>query len=296
MDVVWTPYVYYNKDIFNKVGIQPPTTWDELYAIAGKLRGAGIQPLTLVYGMSVQSHLMDAMEIRSWSDAQYNVMPIKWRKDAPADAAKYKWTDPDSVKIFEMIKAMADKKVFIDGFTGLTDYDGSRALFLQGKAAMFQNGSWDGGKAGLPRDAKFDIGYFYYPPIRQDQTAKVGSWLANGLIIPKKGKNLDEAHNMFAWTFRVPQVLTYTTAAGIPAPRLDIPTKLFSQILTPLQITFLEETVKYNSPALLEGASAQPYYDATTKSIDLMLTGGYAPDKAAAWLDQKLEEVRAAQK
>ncbi len=43
IDVVWTPYIYYNKDIFKKVGVDVPKTWDDFYAMAAKLRAAGLE-------------------------------------------------------------------------------------------------------------------------------------------------------------------------------------------------------------------------------------------------------------
>ncbi len=250
----------------------------------------------MVYGMSVQSHLFDGMQIRSWTREQYNVMPIKWRKDAPAEADKYKWTDPDSVRIYEMIKAMADKKVFIDGFTGLTDYNASRALFTTGKAAILQNGSWDGGNAGLPKDVKFELGYFYYPPIRKEKTEVVGAWVPDGLIIPRKSKNIDAAKKFMAWAYRMPQAVLWATVGGIPHGRSDIPARLYKEILSPMQFQFLEDNAKYGTPALFEASTNQPYNEASQKSVDLMLTGGKSPKEAAEWMQQKTEEIRKDQK
>ena len=140
--VVWTPYTYYNKEIFEEVSIAPPETWDDLYEMSTELRDAGYQPLTVDYVMGIQSHFSDGMQLRSWSRDQYNCMPIKWRADVPASCDQYTWTDPDSIRIYEYIQAMVDKGVFVDGVTGLTEYQTGRSLFTTGKAAMWQTGSW----------------------------------------------------------------------------------------------------------------------------------------------------------
>jgi len=291
--VVWTPYVYYNKDIFSKVGIEPPQTWDDLWAMAAKLRDAGYQPLTTDYNMGVHSHLHDGMQLRSWTREQYNCMSILWRRDAPGECDKFKWTDPDSVRIYEYIQMMEDKQVFVDGITGLTDYNTARTLFTTGKAAMWQTGSWDGGAAGLPRDVEFELGYFYYPSIREEKTEKVGAWVPDGLIIPAKGKRIPEAMEFMAWAYRMPQAALYAQKAGIPHGRADIPAKVYQDILSPMQFQFLEDNIKYGTPALYEASSSQPYQEATVKSVDQMLAGGLSPQEAAAWLQQKLEEIRA---
>ena len=172
--MVWTPYTYYNKEIFDEVGVTPPESWDDLYEMSGELRSAGYQPLSVQYNTGVQSHLNDGLQLRSWSREQYNCMPIKWRADAPASCDQFTWNDPDSVRIYEYIQAMVDNGVFVDGVTGLTDYQKGRSLFTTGKTGMWQTGSWDGGASGLARDVEFEIGYFYYPEIRPERTGKVG--------------------------------------------------------------------------------------------------------------------------
>ena len=43
VQVLWC----YNKDIFTKVGVQPPTTWKEFVAVCEKLTTAGYQPISM---------------------------------------------------------------------------------------------------------------------------------------------------------------------------------------------------------------------------------------------------------
>lgn len=43
VQVVWV----YNKQIFEEVGVQPPTTWDEFVAVCEKIAAAGYQPITM---------------------------------------------------------------------------------------------------------------------------------------------------------------------------------------------------------------------------------------------------------
>jgi raffinose/stachyose/melibiose transport system substrate-binding protein len=293
--VVWTPYTYYNKEIFEEVSVTPPETWDDLYAMSSELRDAGYQPLTVDYNMGIQSHFSDGMQLRSWSRDQYNCMPIKWRADAPASCDQYTWTDPDSVRIYEYIKAMVDNGVFVDGVTGLTEYQTGRSLFTTGKAAMWQTGSWDGGAAGLSRDVEFELGYFYYPEIRPERTGKVGAWVPDGLIVPKSGQNIEASLEFLAWAYRLPQASLYAQTAGIPHGRADIPSEVYSEILSEMQLQFLEDNKEYGTPALFEASSNQPYQQATVKSVDQMMAGGLTPAEAGAWLQEKTEEIRAEQ-
>lgn len=293
--VVWTPYTYYNKEIFEEVSIAPPETWDDLYEMSTELRDAGYQPLTVDYVMGIQSHFSDGMQLRSWSRDQYNCMPIKWRADVPASCDQYTWTDPDSIRIYEYIQAMVDKGVFVDGVTGLTEYQTGRSLFTTGKAAMWQTGSWDGGSAGLERDVEFELGYFYYPEIRPERTGKVGAWVPDGLIVPKSGSNIEASLDFVAWAYRLPQASLYAQTAGIPHGRADIPSEVYSEILSEMQLQFLEDNNKYGTPALFEASSSQPYQQATVKSVDQMMAGGLTPEEAGAWMQEKTEEIHAEQ-
>ena len=43
VQVLWV----YNKDIFAKVGVEPPKTWDEFVTVCEKLEAAGYQPIAL---------------------------------------------------------------------------------------------------------------------------------------------------------------------------------------------------------------------------------------------------------
>ncbi len=293
--VVWTPYAYYNQEIFDEVGVTPPESWADLYAMSAELRAAGYQPLAVDYNMGIQSHFNDGIQLRSWSREQYNCMPIKWRADAPASCDAFSWTDPDSVRIYEYVQAMVDNQVFVDGVTGLTDYQNGRSLFTTGKTAMWQTGSWDGGAAGLARDVEFELGYFYYPEIRPERTGKVGAWVPDGLIIPKKGQNISASMEFMAWAYRLPQASLYAQTAGIPHGRADIPSDVYTEILSPMQLQFLEDNIQFGTPALFEASSNQPYQQATVKSVDQLMAGGLTPAEAAAWLQEKTEEIRAEQ-
>ena len=46
VQVVWC----YNKEIFEEVGVEPPTTWDELVTVCEKLDAAGYQPMLQASG------------------------------------------------------------------------------------------------------------------------------------------------------------------------------------------------------------------------------------------------------
>ena len=40
-------WLWYNKKVFDKVGVKPPTSWDEFNAVSDKLLAAGVTPLAI---------------------------------------------------------------------------------------------------------------------------------------------------------------------------------------------------------------------------------------------------------
>ena len=128
---------FYNKQLFQQAGLDPtkfPTTWDEFFAAAEKLKAAGITPL--VYGTGGQAL---GGGFYPWYDFSYlmmNLAPAEWKKLYTGELS---WTDPT-------VKAQVDKWVslFSKGYTNqdvLTNSD-SINLFETGKAAMTMEGTW----------------------------------------------------------------------------------------------------------------------------------------------------------
>ena len=128
--------LYYNKKIFSKLGLQPPTTFDELLALIPKLKAAGVAPLSL----GGQSKWPDLM----WEE--YLVDRIGGPKvfDAIAANKANAWSDPAVIKANTMIQQLVSAGGFVKGFDSITaDSGADLALLYTGKAAMLLQGSWN---------------------------------------------------------------------------------------------------------------------------------------------------------
>ena len=256
IDVVWTPYVYYNKEIFKKVGVEPPKTWDDLYALAGKVRAAGYQPMVTLYDYGMVNHLPDGLMMRSWTRDEYLAFMINWSPKAPPETLKYKWTDPHGVRIFQTLKDIADKGFAADGFAGMTDADVARSLFTSGKAAMLQNGSWDGAATGLPAAAKFELGYFYYPPMDNPAYGPVGSWVFPNCYIAFNRHNQEAAKKVIAFLASQEGVTNYVKASALTPGRPDLPAGELAKALSPMTVQMVQDVKDQGAPALFEIAGA----------------------------------------
>lgn len=136
--------LYYNKEVFDKVGAQPPKTWDELMALVPKFKEAGIAPFSL----GGQSKWPDLMWLEYLVD----------RVGGPevfADIAANKpnaWSDPAVVESLTKIQELVDAGGFVNGFSSIAaDSNADQALLYTGKAAMILQGGWI--YQGMKKDA-----------------------------------------------------------------------------------------------------------------------------------------------
>jgi ABC-type glycerol-3-phosphate transport system substrate-binding protein len=166
----------YNKDIFDKVGVKPPRTWNELIAVCEKLQAAGYQPIAMpgdfdsFYGgtMGWIARIYTDQTTRSLINV-YRSQPGDYNYDPDVDGVwKYDPTDPyndDASRVnvnwVRVYKSVIDgvykpdsegiKTLWTNIAKVFPKYAGGDAmfgtkdplpLFYQGKAAMMMNGGW----------------------------------------------------------------------------------------------------------------------------------------------------------
>jgi multiple sugar transport system substrate-binding protein len=136
--------MYYNKDIFAEQGLEEPTTWAELDAIATQLSGAGITPY---YQTSTLFTFQWFQQLVAGTDPElYNGL-------ATGDV---KYTDPEIVEIMntwldqEQAGWFSDAGSTIDPAVGLKQGDFAMINF-----GSFFNGSLDG--AGMVSGEDYDM-------------------------------------------------------------------------------------------------------------------------------------------
>jgi raffinose/stachyose/melibiose transport system substrate-binding protein len=153
--------LYFNKEVFDKVGAQPPKTWDELMALVPKFKEAGVAPFSL----GGQSKWPDLMWL------EYLVERIGG-PEVFANIAANKpgaWSDPAVKEALTKIQELADAGGFINGFSSIAaDSNADQALMYTGKAAMILQGGWI--YQGMKKDAadfvkSGKLGYTTFPAV-----------------------------------------------------------------------------------------------------------------------------------
>jgi raffinose/stachyose/melibiose transport system substrate-binding protein len=125
--------IYYNQDMFTELGLQVPTSWEELLVVAQAIQDAGLIPFANASG-------------DEWTIAEIvfmNIAPnfIGGREGRLEYLSGDRcFNDENAVAAFQ---GVADLAPYLpEGQSALTYYD-SQQLFLLGDAAMWLGGSWD---------------------------------------------------------------------------------------------------------------------------------------------------------
>lgn len=145
----------YNKAAFEELGLTPPATTEEFFAVLDKIKADGTY-IPLAMGANDQ-----------WEAATMgyqNVGPNHWKGEegrAALLSGKAKLTDPEWVAPFTELARWKD--YLGDGFEAQT-YPDSQNLFTLGRAAIYPAGSWEISPFEAQIAGAFEMGAFP-PPV-----------------------------------------------------------------------------------------------------------------------------------
>ncbi len=127
--------LYYNKDLFAKVGAKPPTTWNELMALVPVFNNAGVAPMSLA-GQSRWTSMM-------WLEYLFDRTAGPEVFQAIADGKPNSWSHPAALDALTKMQEFIKAGGFVNGFQSITaDSNADQALLHTGKAAMMLHGAW----------------------------------------------------------------------------------------------------------------------------------------------------------
>jgi ABC-type glycerol-3-phosphate transport system substrate-binding protein len=164
--------IFYNKDIFGKLGLREPQDWPEFLAIQKRLKEAGYIPLVVpVWSISdwgvdlvfdqLYKSLRPGIDLRSDPQrAAYLEGYLDWDEICLLhQKGFFTRRDPRWVDLWRILKEW--RQYWNED---LTSADPMR-LFVTHKGAMFWSGSWSVNKLTRDPDIDFGWGVFYLPPI-----------------------------------------------------------------------------------------------------------------------------------
>lgn len=157
---------FYNKELFDQVGIKPAETWDEFFSNCDKLLAAGITPLSMDTGDGAwcTQLLMGAMIATSGDEG------LEFMKTSEPDNYSVQPVIDAAATIQEMFQKYTTK----DAVGGV--YENAANNFFSENTAMIANGTWmigdfsDTTKTAESFDQKVGVAafpgpYVYYAPL-----------------------------------------------------------------------------------------------------------------------------------
>jgi raffinose/stachyose/melibiose transport system substrate-binding protein len=146
--------IIYNKDIFKKYQLQPPTTFNQLRAVCNTLKKNKITPFASMF--KVNWSLGHFLSMAHTTLAGSKVLP--WI--AAMNEGKASFADP--VNTTELFKLLDFYKANSDPKAAEFDWNEQQAAFAKGEAAMMVQGLWSYG-AAIGTNPKLNCGFIPFP-------------------------------------------------------------------------------------------------------------------------------------
>lgn len=274
-----TNVIFYNKAVFNDLGLQPPTTWEEFLQVCDTIKQAGITPL--VIGNS------DLWTAGNWVA---HVISRVVGEDAYSEAMQLKqpFNTPDFVKAYGYVQELWDKGYINENVTASSDSEADM-LFLNGSGAMHPIGSWLAPTA-VEETPDLELGYFNTPAIpdgKGNQDSVIG--VLNGMVVNKNSKLIDEAIEFMKLYSSAESSKKLSDAGAVPITKDGID----KETMLPLSLEL--NALMENAPVLVSppdtGYSIE-VANALNMATSEVIGGAKSPEDALAELETTIAPLK----
>ena len=205
--------IYYNKPIYEELGLSVPKTWDEFMANNEKIKAAGKVAVAQTYGDTWTSQLFVLADY-------YNVSAKdpSFASRYTANEAKFA-TEPAALRGFEKLQAVFEAGYLNEDF-GAAKYEDGARMVASGEAAHYPMLTFATTAIATNYPDLIDnVGFFAQPG---DDAALNGLtvWMPAGLYIPQTSPNVEAAKKFVAFVASVEGCDAQTAAVGASGPYL----------------------------------------------------------------------------
>ncbi len=166
--------LYYNRQVFDQVGVEPPQSWEDIMALVPRFNAKGIAPFSLG-GQSRWTNMM-------WLEFLFDRIGGPELFQAIVEGEKDAWSHPDAITALTKVQELVEADGFIKGFSSIAaDSNADQALLYTGRAAMMLHGAWSYGiqqADGGDFVSSGALGYMNFPPVeggKGDPSGAVGN-------------------------------------------------------------------------------------------------------------------------
>jgi len=153
--------LYYNRRVFEKIGAEPPKSWDDIMALVPRFNAKGIAPFSLG-GQSRWTNMM-------WLEFLFDRIGGAQLFQSITEGEKNAWSQPDAIDALTKVQDLVRAHGFVKGFSSITaDSNADQALLYTDRAAMMLHGAWSYGiqkNDGKKFVSSGALGYMTFPPV-----------------------------------------------------------------------------------------------------------------------------------
>ncbi|MBB6637321.1 ABC transporter substrate-binding protein [Cohnella thailandensis] len=272
-------FLMYNKEIFDKYQLQPPTTYEEFKEVSKKLRENGIIPLSMGSKGSNPGH---------WFFSAIATQFAGGVEDGEKLSTEYKFDTEAFTKAAEIISEMKALKAFPDDTVASGDWAPSVVPYNEGKAAMLFTLPWTLSMLNKDITAKSEL----IPMIRMDGAEKdpatytIGGYTMSLVINKKSFEDPDKKAAIVAFADSLLSDEMFAAFAGtgmMPAKTLEANL----DTLDPFAAKVFEFTAPFNvlpfTKSKLPGAKSTEVFN---RSMDELFAGVIKPEQFIAKVNE----------
>lgn len=186
--------VFYNIPVYDQLGLEVPTTWDEFMANNAKIKAAGIVPVEQTFGDTWTSQIFVLADYHNVQAANPS-----FAEDYTSNKAKYADV-PEAKAGFEHLQDVSEAGFLNEDFASAKFTDGLAAV-ATGAAAHYPMITFGiPAISGVAPENVDDVGFFAMPGADASQNGAT-LWAPSGLYIPKttEGARLEAAKKFQAF-------------------------------------------------------------------------------------------------
>jgi len=273
--------VYYNRGIFDDLGLEVPTTMDEFHEVASAIHAAGIIPISTAgtHGWHAMRFLEQLISYYAGAEQHYqlNTLAIDWEDNEAVISA------------FRTFGEYAANGYMPEGFVSMEPGDLTILLF-SGQAAMQIEGQWFDGVILNNDQSMDDWGVFPFP-------SGVGNNRISGFVeMFQLNANLSQAEleatvAFLDYYFEAHNVEAFPSDYSLPVPQYGRADEVPAELVNVIPI--MNYMSNNGAFTITDQALPTEVLDAFFMAQDSVALGTMTPEEAASSIQRAIEEFRA---
>jgi raffinose/stachyose/melibiose transport system substrate-binding protein len=268
---------YYNKTLFDKLGLSVPKTYDDLIPLCQKAKAAGYVPIAFA-----DSDKWEAYH-------QFSLLTNNLIGPTGIDNILHgdgRWDTPDIIKGIQLFFVDMNKAGCFIPNTTAVKYDDGNALFYSGKALMDFTGTWL--ISDIVTNVKdFDVGWFFFPSI-DGKPIFPPAGLGSGYFVSASTKHPKEATQYLDFLFSSDAAPVWLEKLNkIPPIKVDITNMKIPPLLGFAVQALQTQDMGYNIDVL----TPDNFNSAMGDGFQSVLLGEKTPEQQAADLEKAWEDA-----